>query len=158
MAGPSTPTARRGTTCRRRARSSSRPTASWSSPGTPGIDRSVPDGRVGRVGRESVSRAWRGGGGTMDETTGNKSDRQGGAAWTAEIEQLLQDWRKRTYAAQSGHYIMTERLKRRNYLLGVPVVVVTSVVGTTTFVSLGKDVSLPLQVGAGIVSIMAAVL
>jgi len=94
----------------------------------------------------------------MDETAGNKSDRQGAAAWTAEIEQLLQDWRNRTYAAQSGHYIMTERLKRWNYLLGVPVVVVTSVVGTTIFASLNENVSFSVRLAAGIVSIMAAVL
>ena len=58
----------------------------------------------------------------MDEANSSKSDRQADPAWTTETERLLQDWRNRTYAAQTGHYFMTERLRRLNYLLGVPVI------------------------------------
>src|SRR5436309_372433 len=94
----------------------------------------------------------------MDEATRSKSDRQADAAWTAETEQLLQDWRNRTYAAQTGHYFMTERLRRLNYLLGVPVIIVTSIVGTTIFASLNQDVSVPVRVTVGVVSLLAAVL
>jgi len=77
------------------------------------------------------------------------------AAWTPKVEELLQEWRKRVYAAQTAYYEMAERLARRNYQLGIPVVIVTSLVGTAVFADWSKG-SYKLWVGS--VSILAAVL
>jgi hypothetical protein len=79
--------------------------------------------------------------------------------WTPETEQLLEDWHRRVYAAQSAYYVMAERLRRRHYWLGVPTVILSSVVGTTMFAQLGDThVSTTVRVLAGAVSIGAAVL
>ena len=78
------------------------------------------------------------------------------APWTPRMEELLNDWRSRVYAAQSAYYEEAERLHRQNYLLGIPVIVVSSVVGTAVFADWGKDNALKWVVGS--VSIVAAIL
>jgi hypothetical protein len=77
-------------------------------------------------------------------------------AWTPTIEELLQDWRKRAYAAQASYYEVAERHRRRNYQLGVPVVIVSSLVGTAIFADWGTEPGYKWWVGS--VSILAAVL
>jgi hypothetical protein len=72
------------------------------------------------------------------------------------MEELLRDWRNRVYAAQAGYYEMAERLRRRNYWLGIPVVIVSSMVGTAVFADWGNDGTYKWWVGS--VSILAAVL
>lgn len=76
--------------------------------------------------------------------------------WTRDMEQLLQDWRNRVYAAQTAYYDMAERLRRRNYELGIPVAIVSTLVGTAVFADLGKSNTYKWWVGA--VSLLAAVL
>src|SRR5215470_9864950 len=76
--------------------------------------------------------------------------------WTPRMEELLHDWRSRVYAAQSAYYETAEKLRRLNYWLGVPVVVVSSVVGTAIFADWSKGG--PLKWVVGSVSILAAVL
>jgi hypothetical protein len=78
------------------------------------------------------------------------------AAWTPKVELLLQDWRKRVYAAQAAYYQEAERLRRRNYQLGIPVVIVSSMVGTAVFVDWGEVAAYRWLVGS--VSIIAAIL
>jgi conflict system pore-forming effector with SLATT domain len=78
------------------------------------------------------------------------------AVWTPKIEQLLQDWRNRVYAAQAAYYQEAERLRRRQYQLGIPTVIVSSLVGTAVFADLDKVTTLRWVVGS--VSILAAVL
>jgi hypothetical protein len=53
---------------------------------------------------------------------------------------------------------MADRFRRWNYLLGIPVVVFSSIVGTTIFASLKDDVGIPVRVTVGSISILAAVL
>jgi hypothetical protein len=95
-------------------------------------------------------------------TSGARNGRGGRAmsqqsnAWTPKIEQLLQDWRTRVYTAQAAYYEEAERLKRRSYQLGIPVVIVSSLVGTAVFADWGKDGM--YKWGVGSVSILAAVL
>lgn len=73
-------------------------------------------------------------------------------AWTPKVEKLLQEWHKRVYAAQTAYYEEAEKLRRRNYQLGIPVVVVSSLVGTAVF----SDVGYKWLVGS--ISILAAVM
>lgn len=76
--------------------------------------------------------------------------------WTPKIEQLLQDWRNRVYAAQAAYYHEAERPRRRQLQLGIPVVIVSSLVGTAVFADWAKEPI--LKWGVGGISILAAVL
>jgi hypothetical protein len=80
----------------------------------------------------------------------------GGRDWTAQVEQVLEDWHQRCYAAQSAHYASADRCRRMNYLIGVPAIVFSSVVGTTIFAGLERDTPRALVVAS--ISILAAVL
>src|SRR6266542_2432449 len=85
----------------------------------------------------------------MSEESGNGADP---AAWTPAIEELLRNWHGRVYAAQTAYYEVAERFRRRNYQMGIPVVIVSSLVGTAVF----SDVGNKWLVGS--VSILAAIL
>jgi hypothetical protein len=78
------------------------------------------------------------------------------SSWTPKVEKLLQEWHRRVYAAQTAYYEEAERLRRRNYQLGIPVVIVSSLVGTAVFSDVAKDGNIRWFVGS--VSILAAVL
>lgn len=76
-----------------------------------------------------------------------------------EIEiQLLLKWLVQVRVNAVGHCHSSTRFERLNYILGIPVVVLTTVVGTSVFASLETDPSPYLQIGVGIISISAAVL
>jgi hypothetical protein len=81
------------------------------------------------------------------------------AAWDDELEGLLQSWHRRVAAAEAGHRVMADRMRRRYLMLGVPVVVLTTVVGTSVFASI-QDSTVPtwVRVLVGSVSILAAVI
>ena len=61
--------------------------------------------------------------------------------WTAEETQLAEDWGKRAVAAQHAHYYLAAGLKKRNLALGIPVVIFTTVVGTSLFASMASTAS-----------------
>ena len=63
----------------------------------------------------------------------------GTGAWNEQVEELLEDWRRRVYAAQSAHYASADRFRMLNYVVGVPAVIFSSVVGTALFAGLEKD-------------------
>jgi len=77
-------------------------------------------------------------------------------AWTKQVEALLEDWHHRVYAAQSAHYAAADGFRLLNYLVGVPAVICSSVVGTALFAGLEKNSSRTLLVAS--ISILAAVL
>lgn len=74
--------------------------------------------------------------------------------------ELLHRWLKRARESQFAHYEAASRLKRMNYWFGVPVVAITSIVGTSVFSSTsateGLENSTRLMLGA--ISVIAAVL
>ena len=73
--------------------------------------------------------------------------------------ELLNNWYRRIRIAQRGHYEDASRLKRRNVLFGIPVVVLAAAVGTGVLASLGKEnPSEALRIILGCVSILAAAL
>lgn len=96
----------------------------------------------------------------MEATERSEGNEKSASMWTARTEQLLQDWRNRVYAAQSAYYLMADRHRRWNYLLGVPVVVVSTLVGTAIFTELEKLPQFGMygRVVVGSVSLLAAVL
>ena len=88
--------------------------------------------------------------------------------WNDALEQLYDTWHRRVAAAEHGHRLMADRLRRRYFLLGIPVVIFTTLVGTSAFASMGNatansittenadsDVVLLL---VGLISVLAAVL
>lgn len=72
--------------------------------------------------------------------------------------QLLKDWYVRIRIAQKGHYQDASQLKRRNRLLGIPVVILTTIVGAGVFASIEKDPSIYAQLATGLLSLLAATL
>jgi hypothetical protein len=80
-------------------------------------------------------------------------------AWEPTIEGLLVDWRNRVAAAGAGHYRLATRYRRHNALLGIPVVVFSSVVGTSLFATLNEEkVGGALRIGIGTISVLAAIM
>jgi hypothetical protein len=53
---------------------------------------------------------------------------------------------------------LASRLAQDNIRFGVPVVILTSLVGTSVFASIGRTVDLWLKIGIGMISVLAAVL
>jgi hypothetical protein len=81
------------------------------------------------------------------------------ATWDDDIERLFEAWLRRVAAAEAGHREDSARLRRGSLLLGVPVVVLTTVVGTSVFASLQNGhVPSGLRIFIGSISILAAVL
>jgi hypothetical protein len=93
----------------------------------------------------------------------NSEDKKQGLApsdgldWNVQVAQLLEDWHKRCYAAQSAHYASADLCRLLNYLVGVPAVVFASIVGTAIFAGLDKEPSTRTMMVAS-ASILAAVL
>ncbi|MEW8624706.1 MAG: SLATT domain-containing protein [Candidatus Thiodiazotropha sp.] len=75
-----------------------------------------------------------------------------------EKRKLLDCWRLRIRIAQTAHFRYADLLKRRHYHFGLPVVILSTVVGTSVFASLSDDPSTILKIVVGLVSLLAAIL
>ncbi|MCW4001116.1 MAG: SLATT domain-containing protein [Candidatus Bathyarchaeota archaeon] len=74
------------------------------------------------------------------------------------IERLAH-WRAGVKIAHNSHIETATRYTRLNRYFGIPVVILTAIIGTTVFTSIAStEYSLPLQITAGVLSITAAVL
>lgn len=72
---------------------------------------------------------------------------------------LMQAWLRRARESQLGHYEMAMMLERRGHWLGVPVIVISGVVGTSVFASVAAEaVSVPVALMVGALSVTAAIL
>jgi hypothetical protein len=81
--------------------------------------------------------------------------------WATSETDLAREWGKRAAAAQHAHYFLATELRRRNLALGIPVVILSAIVGTALFASLAASTdSFPLgmRLAVGSVSLLAAVL
>ena len=90
-----------------------------------------------------------------EETTQEVSPSDG-RDWSTQVAQLLEDWHKRVYAAQSAHYAASDLFRLLNYIVGIPAIVFSSIVGTAIFAGLQHDSPRTLIVAS--ISIAAAVL
>src|SRR6202012_1161862 len=59
---------------------------------------------------------------------------------------------------QLQHYKAASHCDHVSYILGIPAVILSTVVGTTVFASLQKQVSFKIQLFVGAVSVFAAIL
>ena len=91
-----------------------------------------------------------------------ESQERGGAEppspWTDRVLQLLADWGERATRSSEAHYDLASRLAQANVRFGVPVVILTSFVGTSVFATIGRTVDLWLRIAVGMISVLAAVL
>jgi hypothetical protein len=78
--------------------------------------------------------------------------------WSSPVVNLLKDWRSRADAAALTHYGTAARLSSLDAALGIPVVVLTTVAGTSIFATLQEEQSLALKVFVGVVIVSAAIL
>jgi hypothetical protein len=79
--------------------------------------------------------------------------------WDAKTAQVLDDWYIRATAAQYGHQAKSDLSRKRSLLIGIPLVVLSTLVGTTVFAAASDhSVTTGSKVLVGSVSILAAVL
>lgn len=91
------------------------------------------------------------------ETMESSNAAEAEASWRPETEVLLQNWHHRVYAAQSAYYLEAERLRRWHLLLGIAVVVLSTIVGSSAFAEKGMGYGLP-SVLIGTMGSLAAIL
>jgi|SRR5579859_4704378 len=80
------------------------------------------------------------------------------APYWSNAEELLKAWLRRTRESQTNHYKAANQLIALDRWLGVPAIVLSTVVGTSVFASLQKDVTFSHRLLLGLLSIGAAVL
>lgn len=76
----------------------------------------------------------------------------------ASTEELLEDWYRRARENQFAHYEAAKPLSSANYKLGIPVALLSGLVGTSIFATLQKAADIGFRIGVGIVSVLVAVL
>jgi len=94
-----------------------------------------------------------------DNATG-KGNGKGTLSWNEHAEALLKNWRQRTAAASEAHYKLASGLRRKNLMLGVPVVIFSSCVGTSLFATLAEpEAGIPpaFKIAVGSISVVAAI-
>jgi hypothetical protein len=81
--------------------------------------------------------------------------------WDESAKALLKDWRQRAAAASEAHYKLASSLRSKNLMLGVPVVIFSSIVGTSLFATLANpEAGIPpaFKITVGLISVAAAIL
>lgn len=73
-------------------------------------------------------------------------------------KELLTRWVQRLRESQFSHYESAKVLSRYNYFLGIPAVFLSTIVGTSVFASLGKQMEPSIQILVGLTSVLSAVL
>ena len=73
--------------------------------------------------------------------------------------ELVLAWIRRAREAQFAHYEHADALSRRERWLGLPVILITAIVGTSVFASVSaQTVSTEAKLAVGLLSVLAAVL
>ena len=72
--------------------------------------------------------------------------------------QVLDDWYQRVAVTQRAHYLSADHFGARKYWLGVPAVVLSTIVGTSVFATVQKQPEFWLQITVGLASVLAALL
>jgi hypothetical protein len=80
------------------------------------------------------------------------------ARWDERTGSLLEEWHLRATAAQFGHQTRADATRRLYLLLGVPVVALTTLVGTSVFATFNETPSQMAKFFVGALSNLAAVL
>lgn len=73
-------------------------------------------------------------------------------------KELLQEWYRRVSVTQAAHYYSAGDFGSRKYFLGVPTVILTTLVGTSVFAALQEQLAYWVQISVGLASVAAALL
>jgi hypothetical protein len=74
-----------------------------------------------------------------NETTPASTALQPALEWDRNLEGVLESWRRRAWASQIAHYQVASRLRLGHRTLGLPVVILTTAVGTSIFATLSHE-------------------
>jgi hypothetical protein len=75
-----------------------------------------------------------------------------------DVSSKIIDYRNRASVTRRSHYLASSIADRKNFWLGIPVVVITAVVGTSIFGTLQDNPSVHIKIAAGVLSISATIL
>ncbi|MBW3127292.1 DUF4231 domain-containing protein [Hymenobacter profundi] len=75
-----------------------------------------------------------------------------------EAEKLAREWHNRVLVALTAHYDSARHYNRLNYWLGIPALVLTTIVGTTVFANIDNTASKSAKIFTGLLGIAAAIL
>jgi hypothetical protein len=79
--------------------------------------------------------------------------------YTSEVNVLVTDWFRRVRESQKVNYEYGSILVRRNFYLGIPAVILSTIVGTAVFTSLSETATKPaVKIVVGLLSLVSAVL
>ena len=76
----------------------------------------------------------------------------------SERRSFLDDWYARAFVTQRAHYLSADHFGKRKYWLGIPAVVLSTLVGTSVFATVQKQPEPWLQIVVGLASVVAALL
>ena len=76
----------------------------------------------------------------------------------AEQRHLLKSWRQELDVMVRTHYEMSTRIRFLNYILGVPMILFAVVVAAYVFATINQESHFWLQLGMGLMAILAAIL
>jgi hypothetical protein len=94
-----------------------------------------------------------------DREVVRRADHKPPVPWDENLEALVDEWKRRAWAAQTAHYRRATKLSRMHVTFGVPVVILSTVVGTSLFATLNEEnLNLAVRIAVGSVSVGAAVL
>jgi hypothetical protein len=69
---------------------------------------------------------------------------------------LLTEWYRRVAVTQYAHYLSADHFGARKYWLGVPAILLSTLVGTSVFATIEKQPDLWIRVAVGLASVAAA--
>ena len=73
-------------------------------------------------------------------------------------KQVLDEWYLRVCVTQRAHYLSADHFSKKKYWLGIPAVVLATLVGTSVFATLSKQPEPWVQIALGLASVAAALL
>lgn len=73
-------------------------------------------------------------------------------------DELLAKWSERVRRAQAAHYDSAVRCNQQHFWIGVPLVILTALIGTSVFVTLQKEANFYVKLAVGLASVAAAIL
>src|SRR5262245_50609618 len=78
---------------------------------------------------------------------------------TADELKIIQEWHRDEKTSYAGHYASSNKARQLHYFLGIPVVILSAIVGTSVFLSLKySDPSQTTQIAVGLISMAVTVL
>jgi hypothetical protein len=75
-----------------------------------------------------------------------------------DISLKIAEYQNRAFVTRRSHYLASSIAERKNFWLGIPVVVITALVGTSIFGTLQDNPSVYVKIAAGVLSISATIL